>query len=215
MDKHLCPHCGQKNDGGEYCLNCGQEIENLKHCSTCGREIPDVEFHTDGEIIDIPEFCIDCGQRIRDPEYCNDCEDEKELFDNGPGENNPFSNFEIVMFIIFFLVIAAILVPNFLRSRASGCAPACPSNCKNIGTALGMYASDNKWHYPSKLSELTPCYMQRLPTCKNTCVDSYESTYTVNAKLDAYTFWCDCNRHKGLTKGNYPQYSSEKGLVTK
>ena len=54
-----------------------------------------------------------------------------------------FTLIELMIVIAIIAILAAILVPNFIRARAQGQLTACKSNLKNIGTALEMYSTDN------------------------------------------------------------------------
>jgi hypothetical protein len=136
-----------------------------------------------------------------------------------PCPNKFFSVFTKILKVLFIFIVAfVILYPiyiNLTRARQPGALRSCQSNCKSIGTSLDMYAEDNKGRYPSKLNELIPSYIYKIPTCVKTDKDIYSLTYTVSTNPDAYTFWCTCGGDKSNVEGNYPQYSSEKGLVIK
>ena len=51
-----------------------------------------------------------------------------------------FTLIELMIVIAIIAILAAILVPNFLRARAQGQRTACQSNLKNLSTALEMYS---------------------------------------------------------------------------
>ena len=53
-----------------------------------------------------------------------------------------FTLIELMIVIAIIAILAAILVPNFIRARAQGQLTACKSNLKNIGTAMEMYSTD-------------------------------------------------------------------------
>jgi len=84
-----------------------------------------------------------------------------------------FTLLELLIILGIICVLAAILVPNFVRARARGQLTACKSNLKNIGTALEMYFTDNQGRYPVALSQLTPSYLKSVPTCPATGKDTY------------------------------------------
>lgn len=92
----------------------------------------------------------------------------------------------------------------------------CKSNLKNIGTALELYSTDNKGHYPRSLKQICPLYLKTLPTCPAAGKDTYSSSYKVIVNPDAYTVFCSGHNHKneGVPQ-NYPQYSSIQGLMEK
>jgi type II secretion system protein G len=125
-----------------------------------------------------------------------------------------FTLIELMIVIAIIAILAAILVPNFLRARAQGQFTACQSNCKNIGTALEMYSTDNSGHYPTAMTGLTPNYMQNLPSCQSAGSITYSSAYSAASIPDAYTFYCKGSNHKTLQQGEYPQYNSTQGLRT-
>jgi hypothetical protein len=112
--------------------------------------------------------------------------------------------------LIFLAAMTAILLPNFLRARASGCLTACNSNLKNIGTACEMYSSDNAGHYPPSLSHLTPGYLKTLPTCPAAGQVTY--AYTSHSGPDVYTAWCKGSSHHPVVPRDHPQYDSVSGI---
>lgn len=121
----------------------------------------------------------------------------------------------MIMVIPIVAILAAILVPNFIRARAQGQTTACKSNLKNIATACEMYSTDNKGLYPDSMSKLTPMYLRFLPTCPSAEADTYSATYEVATEPhDAYTFYCRGENHRaaGLPV-DFPQYNSMQGLV--
>lgn len=96
-------------------------------------------------------------------------------------------------------ILASILVPNFMRTRARGHLTSCKSNLKNIGTALDMYASDWEGHYPESLLALSPNYLQTIPPCTGAGKDSYSPSYEVRKDLGYHEFSCRLHSEsKGL-----------------
>ena len=111
-------------------------------------------------------------------------------------------------------VVAAILVPNFIKARAQGQLTACKSNEKNIATALEMYASDNAGRYPANLEQLTPDYLRRLPTCPAAQSDTYSQTYEFSSAPDSYSFYCSGHHHSAAgARENRPAYNAMEGLI--
>jgi len=124
----------------------------------------------------------------------------------------------ILMFLGGFM-LALILAPNFLRAHGSGQLTACKSNCKNIATALEMYASDNKGLYPDRLDRLIEGnYLKTIPTCPAAGKVTY-TDYLVSPRRGYFHFSCVGNNHArayvGFNKSSedLPAYSAEKGLV--
>ncbi len=125
-----------------------------------------------------------------------------------------FTLIELMIVIAIIAILAAILVPNFIRARAEGQLSACESNLKNFGNAMEMYATDNDGRYPSGLSQLTPNYLNVLPTCPSAGADSYSSSFTSSSNPDAYTIFCSGNNHTAAGDNvNFPEYNSSGGLV--
>jgi len=133
------------------------------------------------------------------------------------GKKKGFTLIELMIVIAIIAILAAILVPNFLRARAQGQFTQCQSNCKNIGTALEMYSTDHSGHYPegsSALSLLTPDYLKIIPTCASAGTDTYTNAYSGATNPDAYTFYCSGTNHSAVgVSANFPQYNSTRGLI--
>ncbi|MBX3166118.1 MAG: type II secretion system protein [Candidatus Eremiobacteraeota bacterium] len=134
-----------------------------------------------------------------------------------------FTLIELMIVIAIIAILAAILVPNFLKARAQGQLTACKSNCKNIATALEMYSSDNGGRYPTQGSftqQLTSGnYLKLIPTCPAAGGSTYAPAYTSTQTPDSFSFYCTGNNHaKAYTgfstvSGGFPQYSAESGLL--
>lgn len=128
--------------------------------------------------------------------------------------------------------------PGRLRSRAQGQYTYCQSNCKNLGSALEIYSTDNGGNYPDSLRRLAPNYIKTIPTCPaaksppegtpnlpgnrvHAGGDSYSSSYQVfhdpkNPENNRYTFYCKGKNHTFVGAGeNFPQYNSETGLMAR
>lgn len=96
----------------------------------------------------------------------------------------------------------------------------CKANCKNLATALEMWASDHGGHYPPSLDALVYCnYLKTLPTCPAAGSDTYSATYGSRRKPDTFSFCCLGNNHARAYTGfsgssdNYPRYKAELGLI--
>lgn len=127
-----------------------------------------------------------------------------------------FTLIELMIVIAIIAILAAILVPNFLRARNQGNVTACKSNLKNMGTALEMYSTDNSGSYPGALATLTTngTYLQTLPTCPL----RQGTNYTYSTATTAYSTYCSGTLHTGVggcTASNLPYYDSTQGLLPK
>lgn len=107
---------------------------------------------------------------------------------------------------------APLLIPNFIKARGQGQLTACKSNQKNLATALEMWSTDHSGHYPERLSEVVPDYLRSLPTCPSAGKDTYSQSYSVGTSPDRFQFFCQGHHHPS-TDANYPQYTSEQGLI--
>jgi type II secretion system protein G len=81
-----------------------------------------------------------------------------------------FTLIELLIVVAIIAILAAILIPNFLRARAQSQVAASKGNMKNIATALESYFVDNS-AYPDTLTRLTAgqAYMRSVPNdpCTN------------------------------------------------
>src|SRR3990170_7006808 len=62
-----------------------------------------------------------------------------------------FTLIELLIVVAIIAILAAILIPNFLRARKQAQISATKGNLKNIGTALESYFVDNN-NYPDEAS---------------------------------------------------------------
>lgn len=143
-----------------------------------------------------------------------------------------FTLIELMIVIAIIAILAAILVPNFLRARAQSQLSACEANEKSLATALEMYSTDNNGNYPTGalltpgvLTLITPTYLRTLPTCPANGLNYAYIGQGVTV-LSAYTVQqggTPANVHAGLVvvgastavNPNRPFYTSSGGLFTR
>jgi general secretion pathway protein G len=132
-----------------------------------------------------------------------------------------FTLIELMIVIAIIAILAAILVPNFIRARAQGQLTACKSNLKNIGTAMEMYSTDWAGSYPTNsgdMNELTPNYLKTIPECpaagSNSYTVLYSAAYNSPSFSDYYFLNCNTNHHTAVSLPvGYPQYDGISGLI--
>lgn len=129
-----------------------------------------------------------------------------------------FTLIELMIVIAIIAILAAILVPNFIRARAQGQVTSCKSNLKNIGTACEMYATDNGGRYPKTLDDLKKeangqqPYMKSLPKCPSAGTMTYSYSYRANP--DVYTMYCSGSNHTAAgCDADYPKFTATMGLI--
>ncbi|MFN8609559.1 MAG: hypothetical protein U0931_18615 [Vulcanimicrobiota bacterium] len=115
---------------------------------------------------------------------------------------------------VLLVLLLFLTNPRGHRSRIWGQLTACKSNCKNIATALEMYAADHKGRYPDRLQDLLQDnYLKTLPTCPAAGRVTYEN-YQVSSQPRAFSFACCGDNHAKTEIGaNMPAYHSETGLI--
>ena len=99
-----------------------------------------------------------------------------------------FTLIELLIVVAIIAILAAILIPNFLRARLQARISATKGNIKNIATALESYFVDNDT-YPvgldaAALAALAPTYIRAAP------VQPGGLTYDYNGTASDYTL-CD------------------------
>ncbi len=74
-----------------------------------------------------------------------------------------FTLIELLIVIAIIAILAAILIPNFLRARKQAVVSATKSNLRNAATVLEEYFVD-RTAYPTSLAALAPTYTSAVPT---------------------------------------------------
>jgi len=130
------------------------------------------------------------------------------------GTPRGFTLIEVMIVLAVIAVLAAVIIPNYVRSRGLGQASACKSNLRNLASAIESYMLDNAGRVPQVLADLPPLHINVIPTCPggaaNTCSGGYESSQNPAA----YTIACQGSNHAGAgIPPNLPQFASSQGLV--
>ncbi len=134
-----------------------------------------------------------------------------------------FTLIELMIVIAIIAILAAILVPNFIRARAQGQLTACKSNLKNIGTAAEMYSTDWSGKYHGDYTKLTPNYLKVGPECPTAGSDTYQTNWKTGPNVgfnntapiytDYYYVSCVTDTHQAVAvTGPFPAYDGITGL---
>lgn len=101
-------------------------------------------------------------------------------------------------------------------------ARACQVALKQIATRLEMYATDHNGHYPARLTELVPTYLDKMPECPTAGKDTYSAGYTVGRAAphndqdweDFYHVACAGHYHEEAGLGpDMPACNARLGLM--
>ena len=126
-----------------------------------------------------------------------------------------FTLIELMIVIGIIGLLAALIVPNFLRAKADAQFSSCEENCQNLAKGMEMYAVDNSGHFPTSMALLAPNYLAVIPTCPAVGSDTYTASLSTVTNPDCYTFYCNGNNHfiTGVPT-NFPQFTSGQGLIS-
>ena len=125
-----------------------------------------------------------------------------------------FTLIELLIVVAIIAILAAILIPNFLRARAQSQFAASKGNLKNLATALESYFVD-KASYPAAITDLAlnQSYLRAVP--KDPCTNNaYVYTTTGTPPTDyrmSITFGAS-NPCFALTTGGGLNYTPGGGL---
>ena len=132
-----------------------------------------------------------------------------------------FSLIELMIVIAILGLLAAILLPHFVRAKVSAQHAACVSNVKNIATGLESYRIENKF-YPTKAEYdadfygADSKYISSLPFCPALGKSDGQYFYEPNIEGDNYNLHCreGLKAHTALhpLDDGYPKYTAG-GLI--
>jgi len=139
--------------------------------------------------------------------------------------NRGFSLIELLIVVAIILVIAAIAIPNFMRSRIAANESASVQNMRNITTANVVYSSTYGLGYAPSLAALGPPPGSGQPTSANAALiddilalgtkSGYTYIYTpgppVNGIVDS--FQLNANPVNVGVTGNRYFYTDDSGVI--
>jgi prepilin-type N-terminal cleavage/methylation domain-containing protein len=121
-----------------------------------------------------------------------------------------FTLIELMIVIAIIVILAAILVPNFLHARAEAQTSACEANESQIATAMEEYAVDHHGSYPPDFTALAAPYLGHEP------VDPVDQTaYTITNTSGTYGSYQinDSSGHDPTTTTNLIQQGTSNKCV--
>ena len=86
-----------------------------------------------------------------------------------------FTLIELLIVVAIIAILAAILIPNFFRARASAQVAASKSNMRNLATALATYQADTG-DFPAGLPALIPKYVRSEENWDDPCGGVFKYT---------------------------------------
>ncbi len=132
-----------------------------------------------------------------------------------------FTLIELMIVIAIIAILAAVLVPNFMRAREASRLTACKSNLKNISTSVETYSNDWDGLYPGgtgglSITEITDTgdlatlqrdYVQK-PTKCPTAKDYYYFAQTQSVK---YWIYCAASQRVNASVPKHTKTGGKRG----
>ncbi len=119
---------------------------------------------------------------------------------------------ELLVILAIIAVLAAILYPNYMRAKSRSKFMHCRGNLGDLATALERYAADNDGYYPTSLQELTPKYLEAIPSCPGAERETYSADYASNElKLEEEVVHCSHGRFWGEDSSKAVQCDKQCG----
>ncbi|HXF81994.1 MAG TPA: type II secretion system protein [bacterium] len=127
------------------------------------------------------------------------------------GREGGFSLIEMLIVVGILGVLASILIPNFVRSRAASQLAVAQLDLRNIGAALDLYFNENQL-YPSATDWKTTLesggYIRAVPVSP---IDRAPYGYQTNAARDNYVLWDGPNKYSQAGVAGYIIYTPAGG----
>lgn len=123
-----------------------------------------------------------------------------------------FTLIELLIVVAILAILAAILVPNFLRARASSQLATCQLDLRNIAAALELYYGGNQT-YPLAASWqtdlITGGYTRAVPKSP---IDRADYGYATDAGRSTFVLWDGPNKYYQAGLTGYVIYTASGGL---
>ena len=123
-----------------------------------------------------------------------------------------FTLIELLIVVAILAILAAILIPNFLRARASSQLATCQLDLRNIAAALELFYGQNQT-YPLAVSWqndlVTGGYSRALPKSP---IDHADYGYATDTGRSAFVLWDGPDKYYQAGLTGYIIYTAVGGL---
>jgi type IV pilus assembly protein PilA len=123
-----------------------------------------------------------------------------------------FTLIELLIVVAVLAILAAILIPNFVRARASSQLASCQLDLRNIAAALELYYAENQ-EYPDASTWENDLesggYTRSLPVSP---IDKAAYGYTTDATRSRFVLYDGPNKYTQAGISGYVAYTATGGL---
>lgn len=123
-----------------------------------------------------------------------------------------FTLIELLVVVAILAILAAILIPNFMRSRASSQLATCQLDLRNIAAALELYYGENQIYPPVATWESdleSGGYTRAVPKSP---IDRASYGYATDASRSLFVLWDGPNKYYQAGITGYVVYTATGGL---
>ncbi len=123
-----------------------------------------------------------------------------------------FTLIELLIVIAILAILAAILIPNFVRARASSQLATCQLDLRNIAAGLELYFGENQIYPPSATWESdleSGGYVRAVP---HSPIDQAAYGYDTDASRRSFVLWDGPNKYYQAGVTGYVVYLATSGL---
>lgn len=123
-----------------------------------------------------------------------------------------FTLIELLIVIAILAILAALLIPNFVRSRAASHLAACQLDLRNIAAAIELYFGENQTYPPAASWEgdlESAGFIRAVPKSP---IDKASYGYATDATRSAFVLWDGPNKYTQAGITGYVVYTATGGL---
>ena len=123
-----------------------------------------------------------------------------------------FTLVELLVVVAILAILAAILIPNFMRSRASSQLATCQLDLRNIAAALELYYGENQ-NYPAAAAWENALESQGfVRAVPKSPIDQASYGYTTDVSQSVFVLWDGPNKYTQAGITGYVVYTATGGL---